>query len=247
LEIPQGVLEVIGERLNKLSSECVGVLTAASVIGREFDFKALEIINPDVTEIQMLELVEEALDAHIFQESPTQQYRYQFSHALVQQTLLNRLSSTRRVRMHAQVGEALEALYGETPGDHAAELAHHFFEAAAVLGPEKIVRYSQLAGERSLAVYAYEDAMDHFARGLAANGGVEPGGSGAALDQATAAILLGTGQAQTATSRYSLSRITEAIRNFKLAFVFSVTLVKWDSHCKWRNSRSGPGPDTNSG
>ena len=218
LEIPQGVLEVIGERLNKLSSECVGVLTAASVIGREFDFKALEIINPDVTEIQMLELVEEALDAHIFQESPTQQYRYQFSHALVQQTLLNRLSSTRRVRMHAQVGEALEALYGETPGDHAAELAHHFFEAAAVLGPEKIVRYSQLAGERSLAVYAYEDAMDHFARGLAANGGVEPGGSGAALDQATAAILLGTGQAQTATSRYSLSRITEAIRNFKLAF-----------------------------
>jgi tetratricopeptide (TPR) repeat protein len=217
LKIPQGVLEVIGERLNRLSSECVGVLTAAAVIGREFDFKALEIVNPDVTEIRMLQLVEEALDAHIFQESPTGRNRYQFSHALVQQTLLNRLSSTRRVRVHAQVGEALEALYGDNPGDHAAELAHHFFEAAPVSGPEKLVRYSQLAGEQSLAVYAYEDAMEHFARGLAANG-VDVGGSEAAPDHATAAMLFGTGQAQAATSRYALSRITDALRNFKRAF-----------------------------
>jgi hypothetical protein len=39
LEIPQSVLEVIGQRLNRLSTECEAALTTAAVIGRQFDFE----------------------------------------------------------------------------------------------------------------------------------------------------------------------------------------------------------------
>jgi predicted ATPase len=38
LEIPQSVLEVIGQRLNRLSTECESALTTAAVIGRKFEF-----------------------------------------------------------------------------------------------------------------------------------------------------------------------------------------------------------------
>ena len=54
-----------------------------------------------------------------------------FSHgihppALIQETLVEELSLTRRVRLHARIAETLEEMYGEAAEAHAAELAHHF-------------------------------------------------------------------------------------------------------------------------
>ena len=98
----------------------------------------------------------------------------QFSHALIQETLAGELSAARRVRLHAQIGQALEELYGDDAEAHAAELAHHFAEAEAVLGTEKLVRYSLLAGEGALAAYAFEEALAYFEQALAAKGVVLP-------------------------------------------------------------------------
>ena len=61
-----------------------------------------------------------------------------------------------RVRLHARIAEALEGLHGADVEADAVELAHHFTEVEAVAGPEKLVRYSLLAGEQALATYAYE-------------------------------------------------------------------------------------------
>ncbi len=70
--------------------------------------------------------------------------------------------------MHVRIGEVLEELYGTDAESHAAELAHHFAEAQTLTGPDKLVRYSLLAGERALASNAWEDALTHFERGLVA-------------------------------------------------------------------------------
>ncbi|MCH7843198.1 MAG: AAA family ATPase [Chloroflexi bacterium] len=198
LAVPQGVLEVIGQRLNRLSKECNDLLTTAAVIGRQFDFNLLGILSEGATELELVELVEEALQAQIIQGLPEAGDRYQFSHALVQQTLLERLSTRRRVRLHAKVGEALETLYGEHGGDHAAELAYHFAEAEPVAGPDKLVKYTMLAGERALEAYAHEEALGHFQRGLIAKG-LEEEGAMPVPDAEAAALLFGLGRAQAAT------------------------------------------------
>jgi len=135
LEIPQSVLEVVGQRLNRLSTDCENILTMAAVIGRQFDFRLLGLLNEETPEMELLESIDEGLDAHLIQDVPGQGDIYQFSHALVQQTLRERLSTSRRVRLHSRIGETLETLYGDQPGDHAAELAYHFGEAAPVAGP----------------------------------------------------------------------------------------------------------------
>ena len=93
--------------------------------------------------------------------------RYQFTHALSQETRAGELSTTRKVGHHARIAEALELLYGADADAHAAELAHHFAEAQTVLGTEKLVHYSLLAGERALYGLAYEEGLAHFERGLA--------------------------------------------------------------------------------
>jgi predicted ATPase len=134
--------------------------------------------------------------------------RYQFSHALIQDTLSQELSVSRRVRLHAQVGETLENRYGASACLHAGELAFHFNQAQAVVGEQRLVRYSLLAGEQALAAYAYQEALEHFQRALAAK-------QGKPMDYETAAILSGLGRAQAAT--LERHRIPEVVATLSLA------------------------------
>ena len=105
------------------------------------------------------------------------------------------LSTTRRVRLHARIAETLEELYGDAHGAHAAELAHHFAEAEAIVGPDKLVHYSLLAGEKALGARAYEEALIHVERGLIAKG-VALTGTDPAQDAEAAALLSCLGEAQ---------------------------------------------------
>ena len=67
-------------------------------------------------------MIEEALEARVIEETE-QAGRYRFTHAQMQETLLAELSTTRRVRLHGQVGEALERRYGARAEQRAGRLA----------------------------------------------------------------------------------------------------------------------------
>ncbi|MCI0795075.1 MAG: AAA family ATPase [Chloroflexi bacterium] len=196
--IPEGVRDAIGRRLNRLSEHCNQMLTAASVVGREFEFRLLNSLMGDITEDQLLAAMDQAVGAHMIEELPQSVGLYQFTHALIQETLSEELSTTRRVRLHARIAEALEALYGDDAEAHAAELAHHFAEAQVELGADKLARYSLMAGERALASYAYEDALAHFERGLVARD-ITLSGTETASNQEAANLLFGMARAQSAT------------------------------------------------
>ncbi len=190
--IPEGIRDAIGRRLGRLSEVCRQVLATASVLGREFELKVLEKLHGDILQEDLLDALDEAQQTHVIEVVPGTAGRYHFSHVLVQQTLMEWLPPTRRARLHADVVVVMEELLGSAAPSHAAELAYHCAEARAVIGSEKFVRYSLLAGERALAAHAYEEALGHFERALAAREG-QPG------DADTAAILLGLGRAMAAT------------------------------------------------
>lgn len=99
--IPEGVKEVVGQRLSRLSEECNSILTIASVIGREFDLDSLERVS-DLPIDRLLELLEEAVGARVVAEVPNVIGRYSFSHTLMHETLCDELTTTRRVRLHGQ-------------------------------------------------------------------------------------------------------------------------------------------------
>ena len=121
--------------------------------------------------------------------------------------------------MHARVAEALETLYGDDADAHAAELAHHYSESEAVLGPEKLVHYSLVAGERALAGYANEDDLFYFQRGLSER-------DGQSMDAQTAALLYGLGRSQAAT--LDSHRVGEAVGNLSRAFDYYVEIGELD-------------------
>jgi DNA-binding CsgD family transcriptional regulator/tetratricopeptide (TPR) repeat protein len=187
--IPEGVREAVGARLNRLSDRCNTALRAAAVIGREFDFRLLSAIAGDFTEDDLLNSVDEALDAHVIRVTSESRERYEFSHALVQQTLADELSASRRVRLHGQIVDAMEGLHRRWLADYVEEIAHHCIEAEAIIDVEKTARYTLLAGERAFAAYAFEDARAYFDHSLAALDGQPP-------DRALAAALFGLGRAR---------------------------------------------------
>ena len=188
------------------------------MIGKEFNFQPLNVLLEDFNGKQIQELLDEALESHIVEEVLGFIDRFQFSHAMIQETLYQELSTRRKVLLHAQIGEALEEMYDSNIGTHAAELAYHFVEAETVTGTEKLVRYSLLAGEQALAAYAWDDALGHFERALAAKG-VDLSGSEQAADQDEAELLVGLGKARSgAKDRQSalqiLSTLTRAFDYF---------------------------------
>lgn len=217
LRIPEGVREAIGQRLNRLSDQCNEVLTTASAISREFTLNQLNRLFGSLEEDRLLEVLEDALASQVIEELPNSVGRYQFTHALIRETLLDEISTTRRVRLLARIAETLEALYENDIEAHAGELAYFFDGAEPVLGHEKLVRYSNLAGQQALAVYAWEEAEVHFERALAAKQ-VSPSGSDPATDAENAELLFGLGRAQVAV--FPLYRVGEAVATLNRAFTY---------------------------
>ncbi len=168
LGIPEGVREVIGRRLSRLSDECNRILTVVSTITGGFTWDVLKAVS-DVHEAKLLDLLDEALGAQLLQERKGDQAGiYDFTHALIRQTLYDELSTPRRVLMHRQIGEALERLYADNEDPHLAELAHHFFQAAPGGDVDKAIGYARRAGDRATAQLAHEEAAEQYTLALQA-------------------------------------------------------------------------------
>ncbi len=158
MAIPEGLRDVIGKRLSRLSNECNRVLAVAAVIGRDFDLASLQDVAGVDAEAVVVAL-EEAVHVGILEEQTRPgAIRYRFTHAFFRQTLYEELSAPRRLRLHQQVARALEARYVARIDEHAAELADHFAQSTDPADLAKAVRYGELAARRALAVYAYGEA-----------------------------------------------------------------------------------------
>ena len=108
---------------------------------------------------------------------------------MIQQTLADELSASRRMRLHARIVDALEMSYGEGRDERISELAHHSAEAEPVVGADKVVRYARMAGERAAAAYAWVEARAYFELALEALGEDAP-------DADRAAVLASLGRAE---------------------------------------------------
>jgi len=201
MSIPEGLRDVIGRRLSRLSPDCNRVLAVAAVIGRDFGLETLHAVV-ELDEEQVVSSLEEALHIGVLEEqSRPGSIRYRFAHAFFRQTLYEELIAPRRLRLHQQVAAALEQQYASRLEEHAAELAEHFAQSTDRGDLAKAVRYGELAAQRALAVYAYGEAARHLEQALAVQEVLDPDDSAKRCD-----LLLALGDALV-----SLGNITRAV------------------------------------
>jgi len=162
--VPEGVSEIVGRRVSRLSPLAEEVLTAASVVGRDFRLGIVETLAAEPSD-QVMCALEECMAAGLVVERVDRIDVFAFSHALVREVLYRRISVSRRARLHHAVAEALEALAG-SESVNPAELAHHFLLARHFTGPDPARRYSIAAGARATELLAYEEAVEHLAQAV---------------------------------------------------------------------------------
>jgi tetratricopeptide (TPR) repeat protein len=157
--VPTGIEALISRRLSGLAPATGEVLDAAAIIGREFGLGLLSAVLERPAPL-VTDALEEAIREGLVVEIPGHVDRFAFCHALVRVTLYRRQPPSTRMELHARCGAALEERYAGSPA-HAAELAHHFFEARHAHGGDKALEYSLAAAEWASGALAYEEAVAH--------------------------------------------------------------------------------------
>ncbi len=162
--LPQGVREVIGLRLDQLSTEANQALAAAAVIGREFDVNLLaRTMERDANDV--LELLDQAVKARIIRESDRLDH-YQFGQEIIQETLYEEMSIAQRRRWNGLVARAIEDLYADNLAPYYTQLAHHYAAAGPREDADKAIDYARRAGARAMEQGAWELAIRHYETAL---------------------------------------------------------------------------------
>ena len=166
--IPQGVREVVGRRLDRLSETANEVLRLAAVCGREFELEVLERVCDRRPRSRSTAALDEAVGGRLVVESRERPGLYSFAHALVRETLQAEVPAARRAAIHREVAEAIEAVHAGELDRYLGELAHHFLEAAPAGDAERAVDYATRAAAGAGERLAHEDAASLYARALEA-------------------------------------------------------------------------------
>src|SRR5919198_1295080 len=161
IAVPALVEEALQARLDRLPRDARDLVRTAAVVGRSFEMPLLERLIPAIdlraalSELQRLELVVQE------RRRPAPQYR--FGHGLVQEVAYRRLVEAQRRKLHGAVGEALEELHRDSPEEVFGLLAHHYSEADEA---ERAIRYSLRAADAARALFAEQEALEHYRRAL---------------------------------------------------------------------------------
>jgi DNA-binding SARP family transcriptional activator/predicted ATPase len=174
--LPARVEAAIRERFNRLSPELYQMLSVASVEGEDFTAEVLA---------RVLGMDEKKVVRHLSAELDRQHHlvrsislvrlksgrlsRYRFRSYLFQKYIYESLDEAERAYLHEDVGNALEGLYLDQADEIAVQLARHYQEARIA---EKAVHYLHQAGKKALHMSAYQEAIDHFTKGLVALKGI---------------------------------------------------------------------------
>jgi class 3 adenylate cyclase/tetratricopeptide (TPR) repeat protein len=155
LGIPEGVREVIDRRLARLSAEGNKLLSAASIFEGEIRLDVAAAVA-GLDEEAALDALDEALDAQLLQ-SAREMDVYAFTHAIIRHTLADKLSPSRRGRLHLRAAEALENASEPSPA-RAGEIASQYHRAAGLVGAERGVDHALVAAAHAGAMGAHGEA-----------------------------------------------------------------------------------------
>jgi tetratricopeptide (TPR) repeat protein len=165
LAVPESVRLVIGQRLKRLGEEAQAILRQAAVMGLRFELGLLKGAGSQKSEA-VLTAIETAEAAGLaFPASGPRSDRYEFSHALVRETLLESLSAPRRQRLHLELADAMEAARGD--GDrYTADIARHLYDAGPLADHGRTRRFLFAAGRAAFAAAAADEALEAYTKAL---------------------------------------------------------------------------------
>ena len=152
--MPATIQQAVEKRIERLPEELREILSLASVLGKSFDFRDLEVLAEDVRNLDdsTEKLVREGI---LEEERESRGDRLAFASGIVRDVLYGALSRRKRRSLHRKYAEILEKRYAGRLERAYPDLVHHFSQADV---PEKTVEYGLKLAQKSLDAFSPDDA-----------------------------------------------------------------------------------------
>jgi DNA-binding CsgD family transcriptional regulator/tetratricopeptide (TPR) repeat protein len=161
LGTPEGVRELVSQRLTRLAPGTTDLLELAAVIGPVFEARVLERAS-SLAKSDLIAALDEAVRSGIVEEVSALGLSYRFAHELVRRALFDRLTAAGRAELHLRVAEALETVYARELERVLPDLAYHFASAAPLGDVGRAIEYSLRAARAAQASLAFDQAVAHL-------------------------------------------------------------------------------------
>ncbi len=161
--LPETVYDVIMARLDQLSDRKKEILRLASVIGHSFEVTMLRSLFSGTFSDKDLSALTDSLAAEGFIIPHANNQIFEFNNNLAWEVVYETLLYAERRRLHCNVAECIEAANDDHIEPVSGLLAHHYEQGNV---PEKIIRYSAVAGDYAASMFANDEAVDYYNRAL---------------------------------------------------------------------------------
>lgn len=153
--LPPTIQQTVQRRIEGLSKELREILSVASILGKSFEFRDLEMLAEEKSDIE--EAVDKLVeDGFIEEERESRGDRFVFSSGVVREVLYAGLSPRKRRLLHRKYAEELEKKHAGRLERIYSQLLHHYAQGNV---PEKVVDYGLKLARRSLEAFSLEDAV----------------------------------------------------------------------------------------
>lgn len=215
--VPDTLMDLLTERLDRLPADGKLLAQVASVIGREFDRELLAVTLPQDTEA-LTSGLQAMLDSGLVLLGSADGERLVFKHALVEDTAYASLPPRRCAELHGRVADALLSRFRHRVERQPELAARHLSRALRRL---EAAPWWEAAGGQALSRGAPREAAGHLRAGLAVLEGTPAEASGLERDAAelgllsmlgpTTMVLLGPGSAEFGAVQERAYRLSQAL------------------------------------
>jgi DNA-binding winged helix-turn-helix (wHTH) protein len=167
LQVSSATRGLVRDRLAHLPETARETLSAAAVVGLDFDLGVLSYVT-NRSPHELLEALEDSLANETVVPSDDQMGAYAFDHALIRDVLYTDLSIRRRCEWHLRAGQALLKRRASGGEVSSAELAHHFLSGLPQGEVSVAIDHARDAAAAATRVGAHADARALLRRALAA-------------------------------------------------------------------------------
>ena len=161
VSIPDNLSAVITARIDRLDEAAKQVLQIASVMGRSFFLKVLEVVN-DTTDDLDSELIDLQRMGLILEVRGEPEKEYVFRQALTQETAYRTILLKHRRKYHRKVGEAMLQMYPDRIDEFSSLLGHHFYQAK----DERALEFFKMDGDAAYRLYANAEAINYYGKAI---------------------------------------------------------------------------------
>lgn len=162
---PVDVGDLIRRRVSRLSEPARHVVDVAAVIGHDISLGDLATVC-GVEADTVMESIYELLDHDLLAEAIDRVGMFDFPHDLARNAIYGSIPAELRIRLHARVGELLEAQRDAGAAATAADLARHLLAAIPLADEEKAAHYAEAAGREAADRLALDEAATWYERAL---------------------------------------------------------------------------------